>query len=227
LSRATLASSCDCVWRRCERRCVCARCAPLGALLVRLPKLVECRLHLCLHCQTLGDSEGQADGDAHSLASPLSSAPGDERLPAGYPAATNGLAAESSLESFDRMVTQASEDIKRSLDKLDEQVGAAIRSVSGSDIEPVFQIRSQKLVEDEPLLDKSVPNPPEDTACGKPTLRDHQLATSPRDSVSEPSTDLMDWCRTATKDYANVHIHDFCTSWRNGLAFCALIHHFR
>jgi hypothetical protein len=36
---------------------------------------------------------------------------------------------------------------------------------------------------------------------------------------------LLRWCRRMTQDY-NVSIDNFSSSWANGLAFCALIHHF-
>ncbi len=36
---------------------------------------------------------------------------------------------------------------------------------------------------------------------------------------------LLRWCRKHTQDYENVSINNFSSSWSNGLAFCALIHH--
>ncbi|KAK7930879.1 hypothetical protein WMY93_007274 [Mugilogobius chulae] len=41
------------------------------------------------------------------------------------------------------------------------------------------------------------------------------------------SQSLLAWCRDVTKNYRGVKITNFTTSWRNGLAFCALLHHFR
>ncbi|XP_047345117.1 smoothelin-like protein 2 [Vespa velutina] len=38
---------------------------------------------------------------------------------------------------------------------------------------------------------------------------------------------LLSWCRSKTKEYENIQLDNFSTSWNNGLAFCALIHHFR
>jgi hypothetical protein len=37
---------------------------------------------------------------------------------------------------------------------------------------------------------------------------------------------LLRWCRKYTQEYENVSINNFSSSWSNGLAFCALIHHF-
>jgi len=37
---------------------------------------------------------------------------------------------------------------------------------------------------------------------------------------------MLQWCQCRCRDYKGVKIENFSTSWNDGLAFCALIHHF-
>ncbi|XP_068088442.1 EH domain-binding protein 1 isoform X3 [Hyperolius riggenbachi] len=41
------------------------------------------------------------------------------------------------------------------------------------------------------------------------------------------SQSLLAWCKEVTKSYRGVKITNFTTSWRNGLAFCAILNYFR
>uniref|UniRef100_UPI00398E3240 EH domain-binding protein 1 isoform X1 n=1 Tax=Pristiophorus japonicus TaxID=55135 RepID=UPI00398E3240 len=63
-----------------------------------------------------------------------------------------------------------------------------------------------------------------------------ELSTSPKPSpIPSPvlgkkpnaTQSLLAWCKEVTKNYRGVKITNFTTSWRNGLAFCAILHHFR
>lgn len=42
-----------------------------------------------------------------------------------------------------------------------------------------------------------------------------------------PGQDLLEWCKEVTKDYNGVKVTNLTTSWRNGMAFCAVVHHFQ
>ncbi|XP_041807729.1 EH domain-binding protein 1-like protein 1 isoform X6 [Chelmon rostratus] len=49
------------------------------------------------------------------------------------------------------------------------------------------------------------------------------------DSVEDlvnSSQSLLQWCQNITNGYKGVKVTNFSTSWRNGLAFCAILHHF-
>nr|XP_028589772.1 F-actin-monooxygenase MICAL1-like [Podarcis muralis]XP_028589773.1 F-actin-monooxygenase MICAL1-like [Podarcis muralis]XP_028589775.1 F-actin-monooxygenase MICAL1-like [Podarcis muralis]XP_028589776.1 F-actin-monooxygenase MICAL1-like [Podarcis muralis] len=39
--------------------------------------------------------------------------------------------------------------------------------------------------------------------------------------------ELLSWCQTNTANYHGIKVEDFTSSWKSGLALCALIHHFR
>lgn len=49
------------------------------------------------------------------------------------------------------------------------------------------------------------------------------------ESTKDHSTagDLLSWCQEVTQSYNDVKITNMTTSWRNGIAFGAIIHHFR
>ncbi|XP_015599571.1 EH domain-binding protein 1 [Cephus cinctus] len=49
----------------------------------------------------------------------------------------------------------------------------------------------------------------------------------PKLKETTPGQDLLEWCKDVTKDYPGVKVTNLTTSWRNGMAFCAIIHHFR
>ncbi|XP_046400354.1 EH domain-binding protein 1 isoform X2 [Ischnura elegans] len=50
---------------------------------------------------------------------------------------------------------------------------------------------------------------------------------TPHLKETTPGQDLLEWCKDITRDYAGVKVTNLTTSWRNGMAFCAIIHHFR
>ncbi|XP_053501364.1 uncharacterized protein ehbp1l1b isoform X2 [Ictalurus furcatus] len=53
-----------------------------------------------------------------------------------------------------------------------------------------------------------------------------EQAPLPSPALVSSSQSLLQWCQEVTKDYRGVKVTNFSTSWRNGLAFCAILHHF-
>ncbi|XP_055484732.1 EH domain-binding protein 1 isoform X2 [Psammomys obesus] len=90
-------------------------------------------------------------------------------------------------------------------------------------------------------LKRKAPAPPAlapKTGVTEPTVvsAGRDLSTSPKPSpIPSPvlgqkpnaSQSLLAWCKEVTKNYRGVKITNFTTSWRNGLSFCAILHHFR
>ncbi|KAK9883724.1 hypothetical protein WA026_001912 [Henosepilachna vigintioctopunctata] len=62
------------------------------------------------------------------------------------------------------------------------------------------------------------------TPGGSPIFKFTDAALS--QSASTIKDRLLYWCRMKTKEYENIQLDNFSTSWADGLAFCALIHHF-
>ncbi|XP_035531308.1 uncharacterized protein LOC118338169 isoform X3 [Morone saxatilis] len=64
-----------------------------------------------------------------------------------------------------------------------------------------------------------------------PQKRPADGAASPENLSASPSLvtssqSLLEWCQEVTKGHKGVKITNFSTSWRNGLAFCSILHHF-
>ncbi|CAH8436644.1 unnamed protein product [Schistosoma bovis] len=60
-----------------------------------------------------------------------------------------------------------------------------------------------------PTFDKTIPN-----------------STELKPISTQSRYDLLLWCQLVTKSYDNIQIVDLTTSFQNGLAFCAILHHF-
>ncbi|XP_061620472.1 EH domain-binding protein 1-like protein 1 isoform X15 [Phyllopteryx taeniolatus] len=63
-----------------------------------------------------------------------------------------------------------------------------------------------------------------------PTKHEDGLASPDNFSGSQnlvtSSQSLLEWCKEVTQGHKGLKITNFSTSWRNGLAFCAILHHF-
>ncbi|XP_032619155.1 EH domain-binding protein 1 isoform X8 [Chelonoidis abingdonii] len=108
---------------------------------------------------------------------------------------------------------------------------------------PALNIQVTPLQEAEKMKRKA-PAPPVFSPKTEPGMSENmsavpavkELSSSPKPSpVPSPvlgrkpnaSQSLLVWCKEVTKNYRGVKITNFTTSWRNGLSFCAILHHFR
>jgi len=64
---------------------------------------------------------------------------------------------------------------------------------------------------------------------GSPKVSTQLPAKQPiKQPLKKTGTDaLFEWCQKCTIGYDGVEVKNFTTSWKDGLAFCAIIHHFR
>ncbi|XP_071334282.1 uncharacterized protein ehbp1l1a isoform X4 [Trachinotus anak] len=73
------------------------------------------------------------------------------------------------------------------------------------------------------LHQTSEPTTPQKGPADGTTSPDRVLASP---TLVTSSQSLLEWCQEVTQGHKGVKITNFSTSWRNGLAFCAILHHF-
>nr|XP_014345200.1 PREDICTED: EH domain-binding protein 1-like protein 1 [Latimeria chalumnae] len=60
----------------------------------------------------------------------------------------------------------------------------------------------------------------------EPALYPKLMSPLPSPGLVSSCQSLLEWCQEVTKGYRGVKVTNFTTSWRSGLAFCAILHHF-
>ncbi|XP_012970551.1 EH domain-binding protein 1-like protein 1 isoform X2 [Mesocricetus auratus] len=71
-----------------------------------------------------------------------------------------------------------------------------------------------------------VPRPSGASSPEEPEEDRRLLGSQAPPALVSSSRSLLEWCQEVTNGYRGVCITNFTTSWRNGLAFCAILHRF-
>ncbi|KAL3226943.1 hypothetical protein MRX96_024454 [Rhipicephalus microplus] len=71
------------------------------------------------------------------------------------------------------------------------------------------------------------PPPPEPPETDINLSKQAEAMAESWEAPSEPGEDLLTWSQRMTEGYDGVRVTNLTTSWRNGMAFCALIHSYR
>ncbi|KAM7299426.1 EH domain-binding protein 1 isoform X1 [Ixodes scapularis] len=167
------------------------------------PKCLEAQLALTLSCSLI--REGKAtDEDMQSIASLLSAAP------LAAPDVGNLDDFEEDAETSLQLARLAA----HCLELLQEE--AEPGAVEEERKKATKRQRSPPIAVEEEE-EEMPPEPPED-----PESKSRRTA----DAEQEPTEDLLTWCQRVTAGYGGLKVTNLTTSWRNGMAFCALLHSF-
>uniref|UniRef100_A0A2M4AA02 Putative calponin similarity n=1 Tax=Anopheles triannulatus TaxID=58253 RepID=A0A2M4AA02_9DIPT len=79
---------------------------------------------------------------------------------------------------------------------------------------------------DQPSVDTTAGPRAQPTATAPAVKKDLMKGPPTLLKDSTPGQDLLEWCKDVTRNYTGVKVTNLTTSWRNGMAFCAVIHHF-
>ncbi|XP_047241877.1 EH domain-binding protein 1 isoform X4 [Girardinichthys multiradiatus] len=118
--------------------------------------------------------------------------------------------------------------------KKDSPLGVErIKASAGSPGQPVPLPRGKKRLSGSSLNGTKLQAGALQQACESSALQKRPAdgASSVENTVASPtlvtsSQSLLEWCQDVTQGHKGVKITNFSTSWRNGLAFCAILHHF-
>ncbi|XP_075727464.1 eps15 homology domain containing protein-binding protein 1 isoform X3 [Rhipicephalus microplus] len=179
------------------------------------PKCSAAHLQLMLSCSLL--REGKAtDEDMQSIASLLSAAP---------------LAAPdyANLEDFEEEASpQASAQLSRLAADCSSLLSAGDSSPAPSPVNTEndldLSLRSPSAAV---MVVQPPPPPPEPPETDINLSKQAEAMAESWEAPSEPGEDLLTWSQRMTEGYDGVRVTNLTTSWRNGMAFCALIHSYR
>ncbi|XP_076003813.1 EH domain-binding protein 1 isoform X5 [Genypterus blacodes] len=200
-------------------------------------KVVEATLKLTLSCVFL--KEGKAtDEDMQSLASLMSIKQSDIGNLDDFNDSDEEVGEDRRVSAGTGLATAVTE-FKRQLSTLSEEdnqsttsTGTEARSTSaaGWPYERIGEVPSgvevARVAAGQRETGAESSGGPAPVSQGKTRLSLPRDGAASQDSLVTSSQSLLEWCKGITQGHKGVRITNFSTSWRNGLAFCAILHHF-
>nr|XP_061815988.1 EH domain-binding protein 1-like protein 1 isoform X2 [Nerophis lumbriciformis] len=188
-------------------------------------KVKEATLKLTLSCVFL--KEGKAtDEDMQSLASLMSFKQSDIGNLDDFND-SDEEAGEERRSNFGSGLAASGSDFKRQLSTLSEEDNQCTTPTSPDPkVTGPFKVHLVKASAGDTLhlSDSNAEQISTPTKLQDGSAPPENVSGSP--SLVKSSQSLLEWCKYITQGHKGLRITNFSTSWRNGLAFCAILHHF-
>ncbi|XP_067112918.1 EH domain-binding protein 1-like protein 1 isoform X4 [Osmerus mordax] len=91
---------------------------------------------------------------------------------------------------------------------------------------PPLPVKSQEVTSDPAVTPEPRVMQVRDEADGKKETASQEVSNVDTADLVSSSQSLLQWCQEVTQGHRGVKVTNFSTSWRNGLAFCAILYHF-